>query len=732
MARLGLLVALFLQAAAGVTSQAGSILGRVTDQASGQALPRMVVTLYGGDPARSVETITDADGRYRFDGLPPGKYAVAAANDNHHATYLRQWFGRPDPADPNDLPPSPAIEMADGESRTDIDLALTHALAIEGRVLDQLGEPLNHVGVSASSARGVQVRSAPSNDLGAYRIFGLRPGRYRVCADQQTCYPDILLTSQDALNIDLLKQSSDASPAPSIDAVASQQTDQATGSLRGLVRDNQSGRPLAHATVHLGYRGSERPPSNLAAVTGEDGAFTLSGLPAGPYVGFATATGHILSKLSDGSNSDELVVRKGEVLQVAVTLGRACAINVRLVDPFDAPVSDVGITLQTTVDGRALTLPIGSSDDLGHVRVSGLAPGRYVICAEPPDRGSTARSVQQHKRVQLQRTCYGSTLGEAGAQPVVVGNADIDDLELRLVSGRALSISGTILDSTGAPAPHAVVGFAKYVGEGTSTNGLEVRPDGHFRIVNVPPGAYAIEATTDREGAFVPLRVTEEDVEDLVVSMQKTAKVTGRITVDDRAAVLPAEARRAPMLLSARLADERLAGDGGSLSATVDSHGTFVLDGLFGRRRIDVTNVPSGWYVKAVRYAGTDVLGTPAVFKDGQSLEIVLSNRGATISGTVAEIADGRGGQALVLLFRAPADEQDLSRLVSSVLSVTGNYSFGPLREGEYIVIAVPGDVPIPLRGDWDRIGAIAASSEHVTVGDLDSRSIELHVTAVR
>jgi hypothetical protein len=184
------------------------------------------------------------------------------------------------------------------------------------------------------------------------------------------------------------------------------------------------------------------------------------------------------------------------------------------------------------------------------------------------------------------------------------------------------------------------------------------------------------------------------------------------------------------MLLSARLADERLAGDGGSLSATVNSDGTFVLDGLFGRRRIDVVNVPSGWYVKAVRYAGTDVLGTPAEFKDGQSLEIVLSNRGATIGGTVAEIADRRGGQALVLLFRAPADEKDMSRLVSSVLSVTGNYSFGPLREGEYIVIAVPGDVAIPLRGDWDRIAAIAAAGEHVTVGDLDSRAIELHVTA--
>ncbi|HEX6464103.1 MAG TPA: carboxypeptidase-like regulatory domain-containing protein [Vicinamibacterales bacterium] len=64
MARFGLLVALLLQAAGGATSQAGSISGRVTDHASGQALPRMVVTLYARDTTESVETITDADGRY--------------------------------------------------------------------------------------------------------------------------------------------------------------------------------------------------------------------------------------------------------------------------------------------------------------------------------------------------------------------------------------------------------------------------------------------------------------------------------------------------------------------------------------------------------------------------------------------------------------------------------------------------------------------------------------------
>jgi hypothetical protein len=414
----------------------------------------------------------------------------------------------------------------------------------------------------------------------------------------------------------------------------------------------------------------------------------------------------------------------------------AHAINLRLVDPFDAPVSEVGVSVRSLDDGHIVTTGIdNSSDDLGRLRIAGVAPGRYLVCAEPNDYGASSRSADRRKRDRLLKTCYFSTTTEADAQPVTVGATDVDDLELRLVRGRALSIAGTILDSSGAPAPRAAVGFTKYIVSGMTATGFEVRPDGQFRITNVQPGAYAIEATTDREAAFVPVHVDDDDLESVAVSMRKTVTVTGRVVAEDPAVAAPPPATgRAPLLVSARLADERLPGSGSSLHTTANSDGTFSLEGLFGRRTIDVLNAPSGWYVRAIRYGSKDVIDEPVEFKadsDAQ-LEIILSNRGSSIGGTVADVIDHRVAKARVFLFRAPVDKDVPARLAGSVLSVNGNYTFGPMRDGDYLIVAASADVPTPQTGEWERLARLAALGERVTVGDLDQRTIELRVTAVR
>ncbi len=159
--------------------------------------------------------------------------------------------------------------------------------------------------------------------------------------------------------------------------------------------------------------------------------------------------------------------------------------------------------------------------------------------------------------------------------------------------------------------------------------------------------------------------------------------------------MLPDATGRAPLQVSARLADERLPGDGSNRHATANSDGTFTLEGLFGRRTIAVSNVPSGWYVKAIRYGSRDVIDEPVEFKPDSDapLEIVLSNRGASVTGTVADVIDHRVARAQVWLFRAPVNKDGAPRLAGSVLTVTGNYSFGPLRDGDYLIVAVPAGV---------------------------------------
>jgi len=160
------------------------VAGRITDQGSGQPLPRMVVTLVAPDRSRR-EAVTDADGAYRFAGLTPGKYAVGAGPDEHRSTYLRQWYGETVSAASFAGPQRPSVELTSGDARTGIDIALTRALGIEGRVSNPWDEPMADVEVTVSGADGrvVAARSAYSDDQGAYRLYGLAPGRYRVCVN---------------------------------------------------------------------------------------------------------------------------------------------------------------------------------------------------------------------------------------------------------------------------------------------------------------------------------------------------------------------------------------------------------------------------------------------------------------------------------------------------------------------------------------------------------------------
>jgi len=280
--------ALLSQAVGGPLRLGASISGRVSDKQSGQPLPRMVVTLVGADSRDQTEQLTDADGRYRFDNVVPGKYAISAGNDDHRAAYLKEWFGDGEPAQPFGSSHRLNVTVTAVEPPTSIDIALTRALAIEGHVFDPWETPVANAGISAARAdgRATQAHSSPSDDLGAYRIYGLRPGRYRVCAAAggrlgvltavdgltavKTCYPgtisetnaaDVTLTSHDVFNIDIRVQR-----IPSL-------------SISGTVTD-EAGAPIDGAHVDVAGFADPAPSS---AVT-HSGAFVVDGLIPGRYL----------------------------------------------------------------------------------------------------------------------------------------------------------------------------------------------------------------------------------------------------------------------------------------------------------------------------------------------------------------------------------------------------------------------------------------------------------------
>ena len=167
-------------------SRHGAVIsGRITERGSGRPLPRIVVTLTRVGRPTPLDITTDDDGRYEFTGLEPGEYVLSAGPDRHHSTHLHQHYGTNTPGLPDVEPARPNLDVAAGQRRSGLDIALWRALAIEGRVVDPWENGMANVAVVVRRI-GQRVRPAGSaftDDRGMYRAYGLAPGRYRVCAE---------------------------------------------------------------------------------------------------------------------------------------------------------------------------------------------------------------------------------------------------------------------------------------------------------------------------------------------------------------------------------------------------------------------------------------------------------------------------------------------------------------------------------------------------------------------
>jgi hypothetical protein len=156
----------------------GVLTGRITVIAR-QPLPvrraRVVLESDAIDAPRT--TMADTEGRYRFSELPPGQYRIRAEKSGYAPrAYGARRFGDPG---------VPVLVKAGATAVADI--ALPRGAAIEGRIVDESGEPLANLIVSATrlaygayGRRPTVVRETRTDDLGRYRLHSLAAGTYHV------------------------------------------------------------------------------------------------------------------------------------------------------------------------------------------------------------------------------------------------------------------------------------------------------------------------------------------------------------------------------------------------------------------------------------------------------------------------------------------------------------------------------------------------------------------------
>jgi protocatechuate 3,4-dioxygenase beta subunit len=163
-----------------VKTGTGQIRGRVVSADTGAPVRRAQVRISGSEIA-SKSALSDVEGRYEFRDLPAGRFNLTAQKPG----YMTVQYGQTRPFESGK-----AIDLADRQTMDKAEIAMPRGSVISGRIVDEFGDPIADAVVSAmrsvwsNGKRRLQQtgRTAQTNDLGQYRLFGLAPGEYYVSA----------------------------------------------------------------------------------------------------------------------------------------------------------------------------------------------------------------------------------------------------------------------------------------------------------------------------------------------------------------------------------------------------------------------------------------------------------------------------------------------------------------------------------------------------------------------
>lgn len=474
------------------------VSGQVTSAGTGRPLRAIVEILptSGGIPRR---VRADALGKFELASLPAGTYRLTASADGFVS--LQYGQGRP----PEPYRP---IDLKDGEQFNKADFALPKTSAVEGRLVDEFGDPAPNVEVQVARVQYIAGKSRlfpastprttrPTDDQGHFRVYGLPPGDYYLMALSgpfatnptwagfaPTFYPGTtsapearaihLEPGQDATNLSFA-----LAPAQS-----------ATMSGRAV---DASGQPLRTGIVLFQlYGGDVRAVITGRSTAGPDGTFLFRNVPFGTYA---------IQSGTNASNFGSLVVTvdRPVVSELTLSITGGATLRGKITWEGDAPkpAADtirIGSTPMDFVNGPMVGGggPPSKVNDDGTFEVSKLF-GAGVVRVDLRGAPYVIKSV----------TVDGKDVTDT---PIDFTKGDVRGVEILLTS-KIATISGAVTDGDRTVTECAVLVFTEDPTKWTFPSRFiaMARPNqqGRFTITTLPPGTYRAVALGTLQGPEV-------------------------------------------------------------------------------------------------------------------------------------------------------------------------------------------------------------------------------------
>ena len=478
-----------------------SIRGRVTDAESSQPLRHALVALRAADLRAEWHTIAGTDGTYAFHGLRAGSYFVQASAGEHLGTHIPRGYST-SPSSTSSFATT-SIQLKDGQTRTDIDIALQRSRAINGRVVDEDGGPIAGASLRLLRAPGGQPFSpavtARTDDLGSFRIFYVPPGQYFVCAEvpPSARFRDhidnarprrMITTCHPSATGESLGQAVSVTAAD-VDGVEIRAPLHPGITISGQVLD-ASGTPAGGAQVWLSQSWRGRGGGVGSPPLPEDGVFRISDVPLGKYL-LRAHTGEAGPKRLPDFQwvAMELEVGAADIEGLVLTLSPAARVKGRIVFEDGAP--ETRTPLQVRAD------PVGSLagfrqfpaslDAENRFELTGLAGPQTIAVSPMPPRWVL-------KSIRYRGGDITNLETEFRTGP--------DEIEIVLTS-RIAVVSGRVLDRDGGPVTAgrvliATADPAKWSGQGLRSS-VALRRDGSFTLAPQLAGEYLVFALSPED-----------------------------------------------------------------------------------------------------------------------------------------------------------------------------------------------------------------------------------------